>query len=212
MKPYFLLALLFACSFLGLSTTTQAQTTPSKTDSLITRATIKDNTIFWNQNRLVRHSQGNLEAIDEPVKYPNGTSISPEGKVRLANGKTYTLSMKQAINPQGNIVLVADDLFTYNAIQEQERQVAGDTETKIVVINGQISSIKESGKTNATPTGMQKKVELTRQLVDLLEQRSKLLEAKLAATEKDKTAAQVKGLNARIASVERDLQRLGAQQ
>ncbi|GAA4311602.1 hypothetical protein GCM10023183_30430 [Nibribacter koreensis] len=211
MKTLFTLSLLAVLAFSGFSNGAMAQTTTSGTDSLVTRSTLKDNTIFWNQNRLVRHNQGNLEPIDATVQYPNGTSISPEGKVRLSNGRTSTLSLKQAINPQGKIVLVADDLFTYSTIQEQERQVAGDTETKIVVINGQISSIKESGKVTTTSVGLQRQVELTQQLVDLLEQRTKLLEARLAASEKEKTAAQIKGMNARIATVERDLQRLGTQ-
>ncbi|QHL87756.1 hypothetical protein GU926_10075 [Nibribacter ruber] len=201
---FYLLALLLAAVSLSPATAL-AQDSSTPQDTVLTRQNIKDNTIFWNQNRLVRHNKGELEPLDTPAKYPNGTTVSPEGKVRLPNGRTITLQLKQAVNPQGKIVLAADDLFTYTAIQEQERQVAGDTETRIVVINGQISSIKQSGKVTASNIGLQKQVELTQQLVSLLEQRSQLLEAAMAPADKEKAASQTRYLTNRIAAVERDL-------
>ncbi|GGK84607.1 DUF6799 domain-containing protein [Rufibacter glacialis] len=177
-------------------------------DSLITRATIKDNTIFWQQGKLVQHRGGKLYELQEPVQYKNGTVVSPNGQVRLPDGKNYTLKQKNAVNPQGRVVLVADDIFTHTTIIEHEKKVVGDTEIKITTINGQVVSAGNNQQQITYTTAQMKRLQLLEQIVHLLEQRNALLEANLTPAERKGIEAYYNGLNKQLASVNQQLEAL----
>jgi hypothetical protein len=179
-------------------------------DSIITRSTIKDNTIFWQQGKLVQHRGGKLYAVEAPVQYPNGTTVAPDGQVRLPDGKTYTLKQKNAVSPQGRVVLVADDIFTHNTIVEHEKKVVGDTETRIVTVNGKMVSAGNNKNTITYPQGQDKRTQLLEQRVKLLEERAALLEKNLSASERNTIEAYYNGLNKQLATVNQKLQALAA--
>lgn len=202
MRSYFL-SFILLLSFLAsssLSASAQEQTTAS-TDSLVTRANIKDNTIFWQQEKLVQHKGGQLFEVQDAIEYPNGTVVFSDGRVRTHEGKTLTLKQKHAINPQGRVVLVADDIFTYATIIGHERQTVGDTETKIVVIDGKIASVASGDEKQVYNLGREKKIKLLEQKIKLLEQRAKLLETALTDAERQSIEAYYNGLNRQIANV-----------
>ncbi|MBC3540455.1 DUF6799 domain-containing protein [Rufibacter sediminis] len=199
------LYLLVAFTFLATASTSWAQQT---SDSLITQANIKDNTIFWQQNKLVQHRGGKLYEVQEPVQYSNGTIVSPSGQVRLPDGKTYTLKQKNAVNPQGKVVLVADDIFTHTTIVEHEKKVVGDTEVRIVTVDGQIVSAGNQKQKFTYVLPEEKRMKLLEQIVQLQEQRAALLEANLTASERKSIEAYYNGLNKQLTAVNQQLQTL----
>jgi hypothetical protein len=204
--------LLSVCLFLGTSFSLPLVSWAQQgQDSLVTRSNIKDNTIFWQQGKLVQHRGGKLYAVDAPVQYSNGTTVTPDGQVRLPDGKTYTLKQKNAVSPQGRVVLVADDIFTLNTIIEQEKKVVGDTETRIVTVNGKIVSAGNNKNTITYPQGLDKRTQLLEQRVKLLEERAALLEKNLSGQERKSIEAYYNGLNKQLAAVNQKLQALLAQ-
>lgn len=178
---------------------------------MITRSTIKDNTIFWQQGKLVQHKGGKLYAVEAPIQYSNGTTVSPDGQVRMPDGKTYTLKQKNAVSPQGRVVLVADDIFTYNTIIEQEKKVVGDTETRITTVDGKIVSVGNNKGRTTYPLGQVKRTQLLEQRVKLLEERAALLEKNLTAQERKSIEAYYNGLNKQLTALDQKLQALPAQ-
>ncbi|AKQ47338.1 hypothetical protein TH63_19505 [Rufibacter radiotolerans] len=180
-------------------------------DTMITRSTIKDNTIFWQQGKLVQHKGGKLYAVEAPIQYSNGTTVSPDGQVRMPDGKTYTLKQKNAVSPQGRVVLVADDIFTYNTIIEQEKKVVGDTETRITTVDGKIVSVGNNKGRTTYPLGQVKRTQLLEQRVKLLEERAALLEKNLTAQERKSIEAYYNGLNKQLTALDQKLQALPAQ-
>ncbi|WP_210489503.1 DUF6799 domain-containing protein [Rufibacter aurantiacus] len=205
MKRTVLYHLFFFLAFTGISQLAWAQQT---SDSLITRSNIKDNTIFWQQGKLVQHRGGKLYEVQEPVQYSNGTVVSPSGQVNLAGGKTYTLKQKNAVNPQGKVVLVADDIFTHNTIIEHEKKVVGDTEVRILTVDGQIVSAGNQKQKVTYTLAQEKRIQLLEQIVKLQEQRNALLEANLTAQERKSIEAYYNGLNKQLTSVNQQLQAL----
>ncbi|WP_066833041.1 DUF6799 domain-containing protein [Rufibacter ruber] len=210
MKAFVLPLCFLAAALCGTSTVALAQQTTASSDSLVTRANIKDNTIFWRDGKLVQNKGGKLHEVQEPIVYDNGTTVLPDGRVRTKDGKTLTLKLKHAVSPQGRVVLVADDIFTYGAIVDHERQVVGDTETRIVVIDGQVSSVSNHKEKQVYSLGQEKRIQLLEQLVQLLEQRSKLLEAALSDSDRKNMEAYYNGLNKQLSAVELQLKNLPA--
>ncbi|WP_210461970.1 DUF6799 domain-containing protein [Rufibacter roseolus] len=203
MKRTVLYRLFFFLAFTGISQLAWAQQT---SDSLITRSNIKDNTIFWQQGKLVQHRGGKLYEVQEPVQYSNGTVVSPSGQVNLSGGKTYTLKQKNAVNPQGKVVLVADDIFTHNTIIEHEKKVVGDTEVRILTVDGQIVSAGNQKQKVTYTLAQEKRIQFLEQIVKLQEQRNALLEANLTAQERKSIEAYYNGLNKQLTSVNQQLQ------
>ncbi|WP_205503459.1 DUF6799 domain-containing protein [Rufibacter psychrotolerans] len=177
-------------------------------DSLITRANIKDNTIFWHQGKLVQHRGGKLYEVQEPVQYGSGTIVSPSGQVRLPNGRNYVLKQKNAVSPQGHVVLVADDIFTHEAIVQHETQTVGDTETRILVVDGQVVSAGNNKQKVTYTLPQEREIQLLEQMVKLLEQRTALLEANLSPAERSSIKAYHEGLNKQLAALDQQLQAL----
>ncbi|GAB2552259.1 DUF6799 domain-containing protein [Rufibacter soli] len=204
--------LLSVCLFLGTSFSFPLVSGAQQgQDSLVTRSNIKDNTIFWQQGKLVQHRGGKLYAVEAPVQYSNGTTVTPDGQVHLPDGKTYTLKQKNAVSPQGRVVLVADDIFTHNTIIEQEKKVVGDTETRIVTVNGKIVSAGNNKNTITYPQGLDKRTQLLEQRAKLLEERAALLEKNLSSQERKSIEAYYNGLNKQLTVVNQKLQALPAQ-
>ncbi|WP_207436248.1 DUF6799 domain-containing protein [Sabulibacter ruber] len=205
MKRTALYAVLLLVALLNLPEAAFAQQTG---DSLVTKANIKDNTIFWQQGKLVQHKAGKLYELQEPIQYSNGTVVSPTGQVRLPDGKNYMLKQKNAVSPQGRVVLVADDIFTHDTIIEHEKQVVGDTETRIVVVDGQMVSAGNNKQKFTYSLAQEKKIQLLEQMVKLLEQRTALLEANLTPAERRSIEAYYDGLNKQLTVVNQQLQAL----
>ncbi|RNI32627.1 hypothetical protein EFA69_04735 [Rufibacter immobilis] len=206
--------LLYTCILLFAATLLPDHVLAQQTqDSVRHTANLKDNTIFWREGKLVHHKGGNVSELREPVQYSNGTVVSPNGQVRLANGKTYTLKQKNAVSPQGQIVLAADDIFTHTTIVDHEKQVVGDTETRINVIDGQIVSAGNQKQTYTYSLAQDRKIKLLEQLVKLMEQRTALLEANLTPAERRSIEAHHSGLDKQLSIINQQLQALpGASQ
>lgn len=205
MKSISLFVFLFLGSLLSLPSTSWAQ---QGQDTMITRSNIKDNTIFWQQGKLVQHKGGKLYAVEAPIQYSNGTTVSPDGQVRTPDGKTYTLKQKNAVSPQGRVVLVADDIFTLNTIVEHEKKVVGDTDTRIVTVDGKIVSAGNNKSMMTYSLGQDKRTQLLEERVKLLEERTALLEKNLTAQERKSIEAYYNGLNKQLDAVNQKLQAL----
>jgi hypothetical protein len=205
MKSLVLYSFLMIAACLGIPQAIFAQ---QKADSLITQASIKDNTIFWHQGKLVQHRAGKLYELQEPVQYSSGTVVSPSGQVRLPDGQNYTLKQKNAVNPQGRVVLVADDLFTHNTIVEHEKKVVGDTEVRIQTVDGKMVSAGNSAQKVTYALPEEKRIQLLEQIVKLQEQRTALLEANLTPAERKNIEAHYNGLNKQLNAINLQLQAL----
>lgn len=192
---------LMALMVLGTSLWASAQTAASGASTV----TYKDNTVFWRDSVLVHHQSGQFTPVSSAIKYPNGTTISADGTVQLANGKTQKLKLHQALSPQGKIVLAADDIFTVATIQQTEQQVVGDTETKLFMVNGQLTSVTSGAKAADHQQYTQRQIALLEKMNALLEKRATLVEASLTEEQRMQINAQRNLLDAKIAAIDRRL-------
>jgi len=206
MKPrYLLLSLLMPLLVANAFPAAGQAQTKAPANSEAGSANLKNNTIFWQQGRLVQHLNGKLLPVQAPVTYANGTVVLADGKVQTPDGNTQVLQQKEAVNPQGRVVLAADDLFAHHAILAHEREVVGDTETKIVVIDGKIASVAHGKEKQVYGIGQEEKIQLLEQMVQLLQQRSALLEDSLSKAELKSIQGHYQGLNKQLSIVENQL-------
>ena len=62
----------------------------------------------------------------------NGTSVSPDGTLKTAAGKTSKLKEGMAVNKQGRVVIFKDDMFTPAVIDSNTKEVGYEHNTVII--------------------------------------------------------------------------------
>lgn len=129
----FLLTTLCAAG-LGLSlapTSAQAQTSP--TVPTTSKTTLKDG-VFRRNGVMMRLQAGETSRLTVPVTFENGMVARPNGILVSKDGTRQLLGEGKAVNPQGQIVNLSDDMLTAPAIEQHARQQTGQpTETRFVV-------------------------------------------------------------------------------
>ena len=105
-----------------LAAPSSAQTTPAPT--------LKDG-VYRKNGLTMRLQAGQSSRLSAPVKMGNGLTIRPDGIMVSKDGTRQILEEGKAVNLQGQVVNLTDDMMSDPAIQQRARQVAGVTETRI---------------------------------------------------------------------------------
>lgn len=130
------LSLLSGLAAFGLvlfSTPAQAQATPPAPAATVPTTSLKDG-VFRRNGLMMRLQAGEVSRLSAPVTFDNGLVARPDGILISKDGTRQLLSEGKAVNRQGQIVNLADDMLTAPAIEQRARQQTGQpTETSFVV-------------------------------------------------------------------------------
>jgi hypothetical protein len=112
----------------------QAQTTtPVSTTGAASKLALKDG-VFRRNGLMMRLQAGEATRLSAPISFENGLVARPDGILISKDGTRQLLGEGKAVNRQGQIVNLVDDMLTASAIEQRARQQTGQpTETRLVV-------------------------------------------------------------------------------
>lgn len=124
---------------------------------------------FRENNVVMRLQAGQATRLDAPLTLNDGSVLNPSGLLVKKDGTRQQLPNGQAVNMQGVVVNLRDDMQSAQSIQERNRAVAGGRgETTI-------SGLKAPAVSPATLEQLQaleRRVALLQQLTDRLADRT----------------------------------------
>ncbi|KAA9331583.1 hypothetical protein F0P96_15225 [Hymenobacter busanensis] len=141
-----------------------AQNTPAAATSY----SLKDGAFRLN-GVTMRLQAGQAMRLEGPLTLNDGSVINPTGILVKKDGTRQLLPEGRAVNMQGEVVNLRDDMQSAQAIEQHDRQVTGATETRVV--------IPGTSGTAATPAQAQQLQRLEQRLA-LLQQLSEKLSAR----------------------------------
>jgi hypothetical protein len=154
--------LLLALGTSPLLASAQAPTTQSTTT-----AGLRDGA-YRKQGVTMRLKGGQATRLLKPLTLTDGSVINPNGLLVRKNGTRQRLPEGQAVNMQGVVVNLRDDMKSETAIVEQLQQVTGSTgETRFV-----IPPTPASAATVQQLQLLERRVALLQQLSDKLAERT----------------------------------------
>ncbi|WP_400192385.1 DUF6799 domain-containing protein [Hymenobacter sp. B81] len=118
------LLLLLMMSLLAVPELSRAQSAPAYG--------IKDGA-FRQNGTMMRLQGGQVSRLTAPLTLDDGSVINPNGLLVKKDGTRQHLPEGRAVNLQGVVVGLRDDMQAAQAIEQRDRQVTGATETRIVV-------------------------------------------------------------------------------
>jgi hypothetical protein len=170
-------------SLLLASLSVAAQTAPA-------RPTMKDG-VYRKGGVVMRLQAGQSTRLSAPVTMDNGLTIRPDGIMVGRDGTRQMLEEGRAVNLQGQIVGLTDDMMSAPAIEQRARQVAGVTET--------VLPMPTAGPVSAA---LAKELRRTEQRAALLQQLSDKLAQRAAAVSSGSSFAaldaQIQALDAQL--------------
>lgn len=111
----------------------QAQSKATPRAAMPKPALLKDGA-FRRNGQTMRLQAGQVSRLSVPLTLENGAVLRPDGIIVSRNGTRQLLADKHAVNLQGTVVLLRDDMFTAQAIDERAQAVTGSTgETRFTV-------------------------------------------------------------------------------
>ncbi|RYU83793.1 DUF6799 domain-containing protein [Hymenobacter persicinus] len=155
-----------------LATPSVAQTTPSAP----ARPAMKDG-VYRKGGLTMRLQAGQSSRLSAPVTMDNGLTIRPDGIMVGKDGTRQMLEEGKAVNLQGQIVNLTDDMMSAPAIEQRARQVAGVTETKVSMPAPGPLPARLTAELNRT----ERRLALLQQLTDKLAERASLAVGQNAA-------------------------------
>lgn len=96
--------------------------------------------VYRRQGQVFRLQNGQSSVLTQPLALGNGYTIQPSGVLLGPKGTRRQLRDGQAVNQQGQVVNLRDDMFTARAIEEHDRRTTGAQPTVIEVPAGQALS------------------------------------------------------------------------
>jgi hypothetical protein len=150
-----------ACFVAGLllfvSATAFAQGTP----------TMKDG-VYRKGGLTMRLQAGQATRLSAPVTMNNGLVIRPDGIMVSRDGTRQILEEGKAVNLQGQIVNLTDDMMSAPAIEQRARKVAGVTETRVAMPDAGLVPARLTSELLRT----ERRLALLQQLSDRLAERT----------------------------------------
>jgi|GEM_PF-6088626 len=143
-----------------------AQTTPTS-PAPAARPPMKDG-VYRKGGLTMRLQAGQTSRLSAPVTMDNGLQIRPDGIMVSKDGTRQMLEEGKAVNLQGQIVNLTDDMMSAPAIEQRARKVAGVTETRIAMP----ASSLVSASLNAELLRTERRLALLQQLSDRLAERT----------------------------------------
>jgi hypothetical protein len=163
--------LLIAGLLLITSATVQAQSKTTVRADIPKSALLKDGA-FRKNGLTMRLQAGEVSRLSAPLVLENGAVIRSNGIIVSRDGSRQLLPENHAVNMQGSIVLLRDDMLTPRAIAQQAQAVTGSTgETHFALAS-------ESGAAGSTtlPPRLTAKLLRTEQRLAMLEEMTTRLE------------------------------------
>ncbi|TGE05232.1 DUF6799 domain-containing protein [Hymenobacter fodinae] len=131
MSGFSLLPRLLLCGslMLGAATVNHTQAQSSTTAPTVD---LKDGA--YRRNGLVMRLQaGQASRLSAPMQFENGLTLRPDGIMVSKDGTRQLLGEGKALNMQGQIVNLRDDMKTAAAIERHDQQVTGATPTVVAM-------------------------------------------------------------------------------
>ena len=170
-----------------LSTAASAQTQPAPTGQQTVRTSLKDGA-FRRKGVMMRIQNGKITRLSSSFKLNNGTTVSPDGQIVTSSGTRQQLRDGRAVNMQGEIVGLSDDMLTAATIQQLDQMVTGYTGTVISLPNA------VPAEAATALQRLERKAAMLQELTDRLAQRT--AQAVPASTEAARIDAQLSALDA----------------
>ncbi|ALD21834.1 DUF6799 domain-containing protein [Hymenobacter sp. DG25A] len=148
-----------------LNTAASAQTQPTTQGQQAVRVSLKDGA-FRRKGVMMRIQSGKITRLTSSFQLTNGTTVYPDGHVVTTNGTRQQLPDGRAINMQGEIVGLSDDMLTAATIQQLDQMVTGYTGTVISLPNA------VPAEAATALQRLERKAALLEQLTDRLAQRT----------------------------------------
>ena len=132
MYAFPLLFRLLFCSSLVLATATANQVVAQASTTAIPTVELKDGA--YRRNGVVMRLQaGQASRLSAPMQFDNGLTLRPDGIMVSKNGTRQLLEEGRALNMQGQIVNLRDDMKTAAAIERHDQQVTGAKPTVVAM-------------------------------------------------------------------------------
>lgn len=124
---------------------------------------------FRENNVVMRLQAGQASRLDAPLTLNDGSVINPSGLLVKKDGTRQQLPNGQAVNMQGVVVNLRDDMQSAQSIEERNRAVAGGRgETSITGLKAPTVSAASMQQLQA----VERRVALLQQLTDRLAERT----------------------------------------
>jgi hypothetical protein len=189
-----LLKRLLFCGSLLVATATSHSVCAQTTKAAAPQADLKDGA--YRRNGIVMRLQaGQASRLSAPMKFDNGLTLRPDGIMVGKDGSRQLLEEGKALNMQGQIVNLRDDMKTAAAIERHDQQVTG---AKPTVITRSVSTDIVSPEINAA-------VRRTEERMSTLQQMSTLLNER--ATTAAGASSQSQSIDTRIQEIDTKLKR-----
>lgn len=125
--------------------------------------------VFRANNVVMRLQAGQASRLDAPLTLNDGSVINPSGLLVKKDGTRQQLPNGQAVNMQGTVVNLRDDMQSARSIEERNRAVAGGRgETSISGLESNAVSAATAQQLQA----LERRVALLQQLTDRLTERT----------------------------------------
>ncbi|SNS03155.1 DUF6799 domain-containing protein [Hymenobacter mucosus] len=181
--------LLLAGLWTAVPAASQAQ---SSTSTTANGFALKDGA--YRLNGVVMQLQaGQSTRLSAPLKFTNGLTLRPDGIMVAKDGARQLLGEGKAINPQGDVVNLRDDMMAAEAIQQYDQKVTGATPTVVPS-----RSIPVDPTITATLRQTEARLQVLRQLADRLNQRASTALGTNSQAEAAQLDAKLRTLDARL--------------
>ena len=189
-------ALILAGLLLAATPAVQAQTKAS-VKAAVPKSTLLKDGAFRINGVTMRLQAGEVSRLAAPLALENGAVIRPNGIIVSPDGTRQLLADNHAVNMQGGIVLLRDDMLTPGAIAQQAQAVTGSTGETRFAIGAEPGA---DNKTDVSPR-LTAKLLRTEQRLAMLEE----MTSKLEQRSKTKSAATAP-LDRQLSQIDRQLQ------
>ncbi|WP_152981490.1 DUF6799 domain-containing protein [Hymenobacter sp. AT01-02] len=181
--------LLLAGLWTAVPAASQAQ---SSTGTTANGFALKDGA--YRLNGVVMQLQaGQSTRLSAPLKFTNGLTLRPDGIMVAKDGARQLLGEGKAINQQGDVVNLRDDMMAAEAIQQYDQKVTGATPTVVPS-----RSIPVDPTITATLRQTEARLQVLRQLADRLNQRASTALGTNSQAEAAQLDAKLRTLDARL--------------
>ncbi|TGD78270.1 DUF6799 domain-containing protein [Hymenobacter wooponensis] len=121
---------LLFCGSLLLAAATSNRAAAQSINSTVPTVDLKDGA--YRRNGLVMRLQaGQASRLSAPMQFDNGLTLRPDGIMVSKNGTRQLLEEGKALNMQGQIVNLRDDMKTAADIERHDQQVTGAKPTVV---------------------------------------------------------------------------------
>lgn len=203
MKTYFLL-------LITVLLLTGADQAPAQSPTgQLNPANLKDG-YAMHQGQMIRIQNGRLAPLTQDVRIENGIIVFRNGMVAFPGKKRQKLSEGYAINLDGKIVLLHDDMMRAEAIREHSRKTVGNTDSEVIITDTGIAVASSPEKKSTIEELLNRRISLIRLRNVLINQKADLLN-KAIDKKAQQTSPEIRETDQKLEQVNRQLKEVEQQ-